>query len=89
MAASTAVPDGMKRFTLSFVQDGAVVSSRSFSYGDSFNGGIYPALPAKEGSYAHWDRSNLRDLRSTRQSPPCTTPTCPRCPRRAGRTSAW
>lgn len=63
MAASTAVPDGMKRFTLSFVRDGAVVSSRSFSYGDSFDSSVFPAIPAKEGSYAHWDRSDLRDLR--------------------------
>ena len=63
MAENAAVPDGMKRFTLSFVQDGAVVSSRSFDYGDSFDSSIFPVLPVKEGSYAHWDRSDLRDLR--------------------------
>lgn len=63
MAENAAVPDGMKRFTLSFVVDGTVVSSRSFDYGDSFDNGVFPALPAREGTYAHWDRSDLRELR--------------------------
>lgn len=63
MAENAAVPDGMKRFTLSFVVDGTVVSSRSFDYGDSFDSGVFPALPAREGTYAHWDRSDLRELR--------------------------
>lgn len=63
MAENAAVPDSMKRFTLSFVEDGAVISSRSFDYGDSFDSSVFPALPVREGSYAHWDRSDLRDLR--------------------------
>lgn len=63
MVENAAVPDGMKRFTLSFVVDGTVVSSRSFDYGDSFDSGVFPALPAREGTYAHWDRSDLRELR--------------------------
>ena len=63
MAENAAVPDGMKRFTLSFVVDGTVVSSRNFDYGDSFDSGVFPALPAREGTYAHWDRSDLRELR--------------------------
>ena len=63
MEENAAVPDGMKRFTLSFVVDGTVVSSRSFDYGDSFDSGMFPVLPAREGTYAHWDRSDLRELR--------------------------
>ena len=63
MAENAAVPYGMKRFTLSFVVDGTVISSRSFDYGGSFDSSVFPALPVREGTYAHWDRSDLRDLR--------------------------
>ena len=63
MVENAAVPDGMKRFTLSFVVDGTVISSRSFDYGGSFDSSVFPALPVREGTYAHWDRSDLRDLR--------------------------
>ena len=61
--AAAGVPEGMTQFTLSFVLDGEVLSSRTFHYGDSFDSSVFPALPARDGAYAHWDRSDLRDLR--------------------------
>ena len=63
MAADSRVPDGMKQFSLTFVSDGEVLSSCTFRYGDSFDSSVFPDLPEREGAYAHWDRSDLRDLR--------------------------
>lgn len=56
------MPGGMTAFTLSFVSDGKVLTSRTFSYGASFDSSVYPPLPEKDGIYAHWDRTDLRDL---------------------------
>lgn len=62
LAAAEGMPDGMTTFTLSFVSDGKVLTSRTFSYGASFDSSVYPPLPEKDGIYAHWDRTDLRDL---------------------------
>lgn len=62
LAAAEGMPGGMTAFTLSFVSDGKVLTSRTFSYGASFDSSVYPPLPEKDGIYAHWDRTDLRDL---------------------------
>ena len=56
------MPGGMTTFTLSFVSDGKVLTSRTFSYGASFDSSVYPPLPEKDGIYAHWDRTDLHGL---------------------------
>ena len=62
LAAAEGMPGGMTAFTLSFVSDGKVLTSRTFSYGASFDSSVYPPLPEKDGTYAHWDRTDLRGL---------------------------
>lgn len=62
LAAADGMPGGMTTFTLSFVSDGKVLTSRTFSYGASFDSSAYPPLPEKDGIYAHWDRTDLHDL---------------------------
>ena len=62
LAAAEGMPGGMTTFTLSFVSDGKVLTSRAFSYGASFDSSVYPPLPEKDGIYAHWDRTDLHDL---------------------------
>lgn len=62
LAAADGMPGGMTTFTLSFVSDGKVLTSRAFSYGASFDSSVYPPLPEKDGIYAHWDRTDLHDL---------------------------
>lgn len=62
LAAADGMPGGMTAFTLSFVSDGKVLTSRTFSYGASFDSSVYPPLPEKDGIYAHWDRTDLHGL---------------------------
>lgn len=62
LAAAEGMPGGMTTFTLSFVSDGKVLTSRAFFYGASFDSSVYPPLPEKDGIYAHWDRTDLHDL---------------------------
>lgn len=62
LAAAEGMPGGMTTFTLSFVSGGKVLTSRTFSYGASFDSSVYPPLPEKDGIYAHWDRTDLHGL---------------------------
>lgn len=62
LAAAEGMPGGMTTFTLSFVSDGKVLTSRTFSYGASFDSSVYPPLPEKDGIYALWDRTDLHGL---------------------------
>lgn len=62
LAAAEGMPGGMTTFTLSFVSDGKVLTSRTSSYGASFDSSVYPPLPEKDGIYAHWDRTDLHGL---------------------------
>ena len=62
LAAADGMPGGMTTFTLSFVSEGKVLTSRTFSYGASFDSSVYPPLPEKDGIYAHWDRTDLHGL---------------------------
>ena len=57
------LPEDFRRFTLKFVCGDETLKTLSFSYGDSFDGSVYPSLADHEDSYAVWDRSNLNNLR--------------------------
>lgn len=56
------VPDAFKSFELRFIADGKAIKTVPFSYGASFNGTVYPKIPAKEGCYGQWDIKELKDL---------------------------
>jgi len=57
------LPDEFKKFTLKFVVDGEVVYSDIFDYGASFDADVFPDIPAKDGYYAYWDRTELQNLK--------------------------
>ena len=57
------LPEDFRRFTLKFVCGDETLKTLSFSYGDSFDGSVYPSLADHEDGYAVWDRSNLNNLR--------------------------
>lgn len=57
------LPDEFKKFNLKFVVDGEVIYSEIFDYGASFTEDVFPEIPAKDGYYAHWDRTELHDLK--------------------------
>ena len=57
------VPDEFRSMTLRFTLDNRTLKAESFPYGSSFDSDIYPTLQEKEGSYVHWDKSDLSDLR--------------------------
>lgn len=57
------LPEDMRTFTLKFVADGKTLKHLRFSYGDSFDESVFPAIPEQDGAYAAWDRTDLSDLR--------------------------
>ncbi len=57
-----ALPAEFTTMQLSFVADGETLKTVDFDYGDSFSADVYPEIPAKDGYYAKWDRSELNDL---------------------------
>ena len=57
------LPEDCRSFTLSFVVDGETVKQLPFSYGDSFDRSVFPAVQRRDGAYAVWDRTELNDLR--------------------------
>ena len=58
-----ALPEEFTVMQLSFVADGETLKTVDFNYGDSFGEDVYPEIPAKDGYYAKWDRTELNDLR--------------------------
>lgn len=62
LSAVAGLPESMKQLTLTFVADGNVLQSTTFSYGDSFAADTFPALPQKDGYYARWDHETLENL---------------------------
>lgn len=57
-----ALPGEFTTMQLSFVADGETLKTVDFNYGDSFGEDVYPEIPAKDGYYAKWDRTELNDL---------------------------
>lgn len=56
------LPEDMRTFTLKFVASGKTLKQLRFSYGDSFDESVFPAIPEQDGTYAAWDRTELNDL---------------------------
>jgi len=57
------LPEECRTFKLRFVADGETVREIPFEYGASFDRSVFPRVPAKDGRYAVWDRTELNDLR--------------------------
>lgn len=57
------LPSEFTTLQLSFVADGETLKTVDFDYGDSFGEDVYPEIPAKDGYYAEWDRTDLANLR--------------------------
>ena len=55
-------PKSFQVLTLRFLADGQVLKQIPFRYGDSLDGGAFPAIPPKEGQFARWDRTDLTAL---------------------------
>lgn len=55
-------PRSFQSLTLRFLADEKVLKEVPFSYGDSLDGGVFPAIPAKEDCFARWDRTSLENL---------------------------
>ena len=56
------LPEEMKTLTLRFEADGQIIKTEQFNYGDSFSDSVFPAIPQKDGYYASWDRTELKEL---------------------------
>jgi len=56
------LPQQLRKLTLSFVAEGETIKTVSFDYGDSFDHGVYPQIPEKEGHYAQWSLDDLTNL---------------------------
>lgn len=56
------LPEEMQQLHLQFVADDTVLAQQTFQYGDSFTEDDFPAIPAKEGCYAVWDKTDLTNL---------------------------
>ena len=56
------LPEEMQQLHLQFVADDTVLAEQTFQYGDSFTEDDFPAIPAKDGCYAVWDKTDLTDL---------------------------
>lgn len=57
-----ALPHRFQKLTLRFVANGETLKEQNFFFGDSFDSSVYPVIPEKEGYYAQWDITDLRQL---------------------------
>lgn len=56
-------PKSFQELTLRFLADDKVLKEIPFHYGDSLDGGVFPAIPPKEDQFARWDRTGLDGLK--------------------------
>ena len=56
------LPEKMQKMHLSFMADDVVLYEEDFDYGASFGQEVYPEIPQKEGYYAVWDKTELKNL---------------------------
>ena len=57
------LPQEFRSFELSFYANDELIHAEPFRYGDSFGDEVFPEIPPLEGQYAHWDRTDLTNLR--------------------------
>lgn len=62
MRQTEGLPQEFGEFTLEFIADDTVIRSLTFSYGDSLDKNVFPEIPEKDGYYARWDRTDLKNL---------------------------
>ncbi|MGM9947596.1 hypothetical protein, partial [Floccifex sp.] len=55
-------PESFLRLNLTFILEDEVIKTVPFSYGDSFDENIYPAVTQKEGYYVEWEDVDLKNL---------------------------
>lgn len=65
-AALAGLPEEFLQFELSFVADGKKIGALPFAYGGSVAEGDIPAVPQKEGFYAHWEEFSTQNLLRSR-----------------------
>ena len=63
LLAEGGLPEAFRSFTLRFTAGGETIRTVDFHYGDSFDASVFPEIPAVEGQFAYWDRTDLNDLR--------------------------
>lgn len=56
------IPDGFYSFTLEFIADGKLLYTTEFEYGASFDYSSFPEIPEKDGHYAAWEVTELKNL---------------------------
>lgn len=56
------LPSEFRSFSLRFYADDELLREISFHYGDSFTEKDFPVIPAKNGMYAQFDRTDLSNL---------------------------
>ena len=56
------LPAEFRTLHLSFVADDETLKTVDFNYGDSFGEDVFPDIPAKDGYYAAWDKTDLSNL---------------------------
>lgn len=56
------LPQDLQTLTLTFLAEGEILKSQTFSFGDSFGTDVFPQIPEKEGFYARWDTTDLTSL---------------------------
>ena len=56
------IPDAFLQLTLTFVVDGKTIKTVPFEYGANFDKTVYPEIPAKDGTYSCWDKTELKNL---------------------------
>lgn len=56
------IPKAFLQLTVTFVAEGETVKSVPFEYGATLDESVYPEIPAKEGYYVQWDKTELNNL---------------------------
>ena len=56
------LPAECTSFILRFTVEGQTVKEIPFAYGDSFDRSVFPKVEKRDGAYAVWDRSDLKNL---------------------------
>lgn len=62
LCAVEGVPEEMTCLTLRFVAENETIQESTFYYGGSFDAGIFPEIPRRDGYYAQWDTDTLENL---------------------------
>lgn len=62
MAGNSNVPEEFSALTVTFVADGQILKTVTFSYGDSLDKSEIPSVPAKDGYYGAWPDVSFENM---------------------------